>query len=256
MAIPVGAQGRTTTRPGNPRSGGASRVTPRIIRQAQRENPPWQYIPYGSMQGQVGGYGGGGGRSGGGGGGYGGGGGGGGGPSAYEKFLIEEEKRKQRELAQRKAALTKQLQGARGKAIPLLGQYNKQYGADIGKTFADNRALNAGYSKQMSDIGSQMRNQYSGVGAGLQRDLQGQGAGSQGSPELAAILAAVGQGNAGTSFLQNSGNMYNTQLAQAMGGAQRDAGSMGAAIKASSLGNLENAYASLLGQIGLIGLTG
>jgi hypothetical protein len=251
MPMPVGARGRTTARPG-PRNT-PPRVTRSIIRRAQAENPPWTYIPRSSFQQSSGGY-----RSGGGGGGggYGGGGGGGGGPSAYEKFLIEEEKRKQRELAQRKAALTKQLQGARGKAIPLLGNYYKQYGKDIGQVFKDNRALNAGYSKQLSDVGAQMRNQYSGVGAGLQRDLQGQGMGSQGSPELAAILAAVNQGNAGTSFLQNAGGMYNTQLAQAMGGAQRDASSMGAAIKASSLGNLENAYASLLGQIGLIGLTG
>lgn len=192
---------------------------------------------------------------GGGGGGYGGG-GGGGGPSAYEKWLIEQEKRKERELAQRKAALTKQLGGARKQAIPLLNRYYSQYGKDIAQTFKENRALNAGYGNQLSSVAAMLQNQMSGQQAMLQRDLRGQGAGSQGSPELAALLGAGSMANQGTNFLNQSGQMYNTQLAQAMAGAQRDMSGMGAAIKASSLGNLENAYANALAQIGLIGLAG
>ena len=258
MAIPVGASGRTTTRPGNPRSGGARRITPRIIRQAKAQNPPYlQYIPYGQggygQSGGGGGWGGGGGsRGGGGGGGYGGGGGGGSsGPSAWEKFQIEEEKRKQRELAARKKALTRSLQGARKQAIPLLQRYFKQYGKDISGIYKQNQGLNKGYANQLSGVQKQMTGGMNTQQAALSRDVAAQGGGGA---DLQAILAAATQANAGTNWLAQAGQMYNTQLAQAMAMSQADAKSMGAGVRASSLGNLENSYANLLGQIGLIGL--
>lgn len=193
--------------------------------------------------------GGGGGRSGGGGGGgYG---GGGGGPSAYDKFLIEEEKRKQRELEQRKAALTKQLQGARAQSLPLLRQYHSQFGNQLNQVFGQNRALNQGYSNQLSRIAQQLQQQLGGQQQSLQQDLMGQGANS---PDIQALLAAATQANAGTNFLNQNAQQYNTRLAQAMAMAEADARAMGGATLQSARGNLENSYANLLGQIGLIGL--
>jgi hypothetical protein len=196
------------------------------------------------------------GRSGGGGGGgggsYGGGGGGGGGPSAYDKFLIAEEKRKQAELAQRKAALTKQLGGARARAIPLIRQYHSQFGNQLNQVFGQNRALNKGYSNQLSQIAQQLQSAMGGQQASLQQDLQGQGANS---PDLQALLQTAQTANQGTNFLNQNSQMYNTRLAQAMAMAEADARSMGGGVLASSLGGLENSYANLLGQIGLIGLT-
>lgn len=194
--------------------------------------------------------GGGGGRSGGGGGGgYG---GGGGGPSAYDKFLIEEEKRKQRELEARKKALTGQLQGARARALPLLRQYHSQFGNQLNQVFGQNRALNQGYSNQLAQIAQQLQQQMGGQQQSLQQDLMGQGAGS---PDIQALLAAATQANQGTNFLNQNAQMYNTRLAQAMAMAEADARAMGGATLAASRGNLENSYANLLGQIGLIGLT-
>lgn len=84
----------------------------------------------------------------------------------------------------------------------------------------------------------------------LRRDLVGQGANS----ELGAMNAAAGQNTAGYNYLNLLGQQYNTSLAQAMANAQADARNMGSAIKASSLGNLQNSYANQLAQIGLIGL--
>lgn len=202
-----------------------------------------QDLIYGSGMQQGGGGGGSSRRGGGGGGGY-------GGPSAYEKWQIAQEEKRQKELERRKAELTAGLQGARRQAIPLLNRYASEYGGSINKTFAENRGLNAGYADQLKAIQNQMNQGMQGQQQMLQRDLQGQGANS----EVAAMQAAAQQGMAGTDFLSMLGQQYNTRLAQAMAAAQADAGSMGSAIKASSLGNLENSYANLLAQIGMMGL--
>lgn len=183
----------------------------------------------------------------------GGGGGGGGGASAYDQFRIAEEKRRQAELDRRKKELTAGLQGARNQAIPLLKQYGAQYNKDIGNIFAQNRGLNAGYANQLKAIQGQMNQGTQGTQAMLQRDLGAQGL-EPGGADMRALQGAAQQGIGGTNFLSQLGQQYSTRLAQAMAAAQADAGSMGSAIKASSLGNLENSYANALAQIGLIGL--
>lgn len=191
----------------------------------------------------------------GGGGGSGGGGGGGGGfssgPSAYEKWQIEQEKRRQAELDRRKLELTQGLQGARRQAIPLLNQYATQYGKDINTTFGNSRKLDAGYGKQLSALAGQMNTQMTGQQNMLRNDLRAQGGGAG---DLRAMEAAAQQGMAGNNFLNLNSQMLNQRLAQAMAASQADATNMGSAIKASSLGNLENSYAQLLAQIGMIGL--
>lgn len=177
---------------------------------------------------------------------------GGGGGGGYDPYAAQraEEARRRAELERRKAELTTGLQGARQQAIPLLNKYGAEYGASINKTFAENRGLNAGYNNQLQAIANQMNQGMQGQQQMLQRDLMGQGANS----EVAGMNAAAQQGMAGTNFLSQLGQQYNTRLAQAMAAAQADAGAMGSAIKASSLGNLENSYANLLAQIGMIGL--
>lgn len=256
MAVDLGGGGRRTKRPTRSSSSrGSNRYG------AQGYNYTWgtrdltdpsTYTRAGGsrLPSGGGGFPGGGSRGGGGGRRGGGGGGGGGGPSAYEKFLIEEEKRKQRELAMRKAALTQQLGRARGQALPLLRQYSSQYNKDIGSIFGQNRALNSGYTNQLRAVQNQMNRGTRAQAQGLQTDLQGQGAGS----EIAAMQQAAQMNIGGTDLLSMLGQQYNTRLAQVMAQRQADARAMGAATKASSMGQLENSYANLLAQIGMIGL--
>jgi hypothetical protein len=186
-----------------------------------------------------------------------GGGGGGGyggyndGPSAYELWRIEEEKRKAAELAWRKAVLTNELTAARDQARGLLPQYGAQYQADIGNIFNQNQARNSDYSQQLQAIQGQLGAGTRGTQDMLARDMQGQGAGAG---DVQAMNVAANQSIAGTDLLSLLAQQYNTRLAQVMSQRQADAQSMGSAIQASSQGQLENSYASLLAQIGMIGL--
>jgi len=186
-------------------------------------------------------------RGGGGGGGY----GGGYGPSAYDAWRIAEEQRKQAELEMRKAALTQQLTGARDQARPMLDQYNNQYQSDISNIFSQNQGLTQGYSNQLAQLMQQMQAGTQGTQAMLQRDLGNQGAGG---PEMQAMNAMAATNMQGQQFRQQNADAYNQRLAQMMAAAQADAQTQGAGIRASSQGQLENSYASLLAQIGMIGL--
>lgn len=156
------------------------------------------------------------------------------------------------ELERQKAALIAQLTGARDAALPALDQYRNQYNTDIGNIFAQNQALQGGYSQQLAAIAQQMNQGMGNTQASLQRDMMGQGANG---PEMQAMLAAANQNMAGTNFLQQNADAYNTRLAQVMAQAQQSAQGMGATIDASSRGQLQNAYLSLLAQIGMMGLT-
>lgn len=244
---PEGKQ--NVSRPRSKSSGGGvfSTIGNAVTSAAKNSNAAYlqqlQDLLYGSQTPPMGG---------GGGGSRGGGGGGGGGASAYEKWQIAQEEKRQRELDRRKLEFTQGLQNARKQAMPLLNNYYNQYNKDIGGVFAQNRGLNAGYNQQLQSIA----NQINGGGAATQRmlstDLMGQGAGG---PELQALRAAGLQDTQGTNFLNLLGQQYNARLAQAMASAQADAQGMGAAIKANSLGQLENSYANALAQIGMIGLT-
>lgn len=252
MAIPVGAQGRDRL-PGG-RAKKPSRSAQRgaqMDAQTRNRNIYADQAYLNEIKAMLGGgmMGPGGGMFPGGGGGSGG--GGGGGQSAYDRFLIEQEKERQRRLDQQKMQLTAGLQGARRQALPLLNKYNQQYNKDIASTFAQNRGLNRGYGQQLGAIRNQMNTQTRGTQNMLQQDLQGQGAGA---PDLQAMMAASQQNMAGANFMDLLGQQYNTRLAQVMAQRQADARSMGAAIGASSKGNLENSYANLLAQIGMIGL--
>lgn len=254
MAIPVGAHGNSANYV--PRAGARSTQNQRAVRRAtlntQSANRNSQlnadYLRQLQMMLSGGGYpqnapspggwapGGGGSR-------YGGGGG-------YD-YAAAEAKR-QAELDKRKADLTKQLQGARGQALPLLGGYYNQYNKDIGGIFNQNRAQTGAYSNQLRQLQGQMNAGTAGTQQMLQRDLQGQGAGA---PDLQALLAQATANRQGTDFLSLLAQQYNTRLAQTMAQRAADAKSMGAAVNASSKGQLENSYANLLAQIGMIGLS-
>jgi len=221
---------------GNAITGAAQNANKAYLQQLQ------DYI-YGQQQIPMGGGGGGGSR--------GGGGGGGGGASAYEKWQIAQEEKRQAELQRRKLELTQGLQNARKASIPLLNQYSNQYNKDIGGVFNQNRGLNNGYNQQLAAIAAQMRGGVQSQQNMLRQDLGGQGAVN----EIGAMNQMAGQNMQGINYMDLLGRQYNTQLAQAMAAAQADAQSMGAAIKASGMNNLENSYANQLAQIGLLGLT-
>lgn len=194
--------------------------------------------------------GGGGRRGGGGGGGYGGG-GYNDGPSAYDLWRIEQEEKRRRELEERKAQLTAGLNSARDQAMALLPQYGAQYQADIGNIFNNNAALTGGYNQQLQAIQNQLGAGARGTQQMLARDLGNQGAGAG---DLQAMNVAAQQSIGGTDLLSMLAQQYNTRLAQVMAQRQADAQSMGSAIQASSQGQLQNSYANLLAQIGMIGL--
>ena len=253
MPSDLGSYGRAPVYKNQPKA------SPTSVRNAQGEGTSLSYnrfnqaylnqlgqMLYGGMPmgGSMGGFGGGG--RGGGGGGRGGGGGG-----SYDAFRIAEEQRRQQELEQRKAALTQQLTGAREQALPMLDQYQNQYNSNIGNIFSQNQALTGGYSNQLAALMQQMNAGTQNTQAMLQRDLGNQGANG---PEMQAMNSMAQMNMAGHQQRSQNADAYNLRLAQMMAQAQADAQAMGATIGASSRGNLENSYANLLAQIGLIGL--
>lgn len=263
MAIPVGAQGRPSANYNTaaPKSSTANKTA--ITKAAgiqqgyannQAQNQAYlaalSQMLYGGGQPQGMGMmpmgGAGGGRSGGGG--RGGGGGGGGG---FDAFRIQQEQERQRRLEEQKAALTQQLQGAYGAAKPQLDQYNQQYTNNINDIYNQNQAQTGTYQQQLTQIAQQIMAAQAARQGALQGDMQGQGAVG---PEMQAMQQAGQQNQAGTQFLQNNAQQYQLRLAQMMAAQRGDQLGMGAAIDASSRGNLENSYANLLAQIGMIGL--
>lgn len=252
MAIPVGAQGgarnNRVTQAGNSSqnrrasrgaSSQANTANVNRLRNTDYLNQLQSLLQGGGQGGGGGGFGGGGSGGGGGGGGY-----------DYGAWQRQMEEERQRKLEQQKYALSLQAIQARDQAMPQLQQYRQQYDKDIGGIYAQNRGLNAGYNQQLQSIQGQMNRGTTGTRDMLTRDLQAQG----GASDIGAIRSAASADVAGNDFLSLLGQQYNTRLAQVMAQRQADAQSMGATIDASSKGNLQNTYAQLLAQIGLIGL--
>lgn len=261
MPVPVGAHGTSATTPGaknKPKSASQSAINQGKSAAQSYDNNRGANQAYlaqlrsmleGSMMGP--------GPGGPGGGGYGSGGGGGGynsGPSAYELWQIQQEKERLARLEAQKTALTGQLQGARASALPQLDRYNADYQNAIRQNFIQNRHLNHQYDSELRSSRDQMNRSTRGTRDYLARDLGGQGVAAN-DPEMRAMMQGAQVDMAGAGFLSQLGQQYNDRLQQAMNGARTDALNMGAAVNASSRGNLENNYASLLAQIGLIGLT-
>lgn len=194
-------------------------------------------------------------QQGGGGGGYsysgGGGGGGGGGPSAYDSWRIAEEKRRREELERQKRALELGLAGQKKAAVPRLKQYGKEARQRVMNVYAQNAQQTGEYSKQLRQLGDNMRGGAMIELAGLNRDMASQGGGGA---DMRALQAAANQNVTGMDFLQNNADSFNRRLAQVQSGARADSLSTANNVEMAGLGDLENNYLQALMQIRLLGL--